>query len=404
MTHNATQSSLGKWMLVYILPPILIIVLFIGGLLIAAKNFKPKNDEKEPELVVPPVETIIAKRQESIPIEVTSQGTVLPRIQTLIIAEVSGRIVDVSPDLYSGGFFKKGDILATVEDLDYQANVSSALSRQADAQLALDQEKANSAQAKEDWKEIGQGSEASELTLRIPQLRRAEANLHAANAAVAIAKRDLQRTQIVAPYDGRVQEKFIDVGQFVNARTSQVARVFSTDRAEIRLPLSLSDSNFIDVLEINHSGSKPTVRFTADNLEWTGYIDRSEGTIDPQSRLMYFVGVVDDPYARNADTVHPTMEIGRFVEASIVGRELSAGFRLPRKALRKNNTVYVVNDENRIEIRSVQVFKKNSDHVIIESNIKDGEVICMTSLEYAVDGMRVDTTSNDSPKSEKTAR
>ena len=395
-TQNG-KPSLGEWTLKFVLPPILIISLTLFGASFAVEKFKLKEEKKEPQPLIPPVEIVVAQ-QETIKTVVDSQGTVVPRIQTLILAEVSGRIESVSPTLYSGGFFKKGEALATIESLDYEAQLATALSQLADAKLAFAQEKANAAQAEDDWNQISSNKEANDLTLRRPQLERAKANLIAVTTNVEIAQRNLDRTKITAPYDGRIQEKFVDIGQFVNARSSQIARIFATNAIEVRLPISLDDALFINIPKTGQEKGKPQVTLkskqSTGTLTWAGVIDRSEGSIDPQSRLLHLVAQVNDPYALAAENTNTQLEVGRFVDAEIQGLTIENAFRLPRKTLRSGNRLYIINDEDRVEIRTVDVFKKNESTVIITGGLESGDRISLTNLEYAIDGMQVTIQSD----------
>ncbi len=104
-------------------------------------------------------------------------------------------------------------------------------------QLALAEEQARVDQAVQDWKRLNLDEEPSELVLRGPQLRRAQANVSSAEARLESAKRDLEKTEIKAPYAGRILTKIVDVGQFVSPG-NQLAKIYAVDFAEVRLPLT----------------------------------------------------------------------------------------------------------------------------------------------------------------------
>ena len=401
MSSEKPQISFKVWLLKYVVPPVAILLLAAGAVVLA-NALKPEAPKKDPVVVLPNVEVVVAK-SKPITLEVASQGTVQARTETTLVAEVSGRIESISPALFSGGFFEKGDVLVTIDPIDYIANLANAQSRVAEARLALEQEEAAAAQARQDWEELGRG-EATPLVLREPQLEKARANLEAARSALKIAQRDLERTTVKAPYSGRAREKLVDVGQIVNARTSILARIYSVDIAEIRLPVSLAETQFIDMPEAYRNGDaaidKPTVKIEVDYGNqayiWDGVIDRSEGAIDSRTRLAYVVAQVKEPYSKKDG--RPPLKVGLFAKAKIQGRTLADAFEIPRRAVREQNLVYIIDKENRVRIRETHILTADTETAIITKGLKEGDRICLTPLEYAVDGMQVDIVGSDEQK------
>ncbi len=389
------KESFIVWFLKYVLPPIAIVTLalLVVGLAI---TLAPKPDKKAPSTILPTVEIFEAK-SASLVLEAKSQGTVQSRTETLLVADVSGRIQSISNAFFAGGYFKKGDPLIEIDPIDYRANLSAAKSRYAEARLAYEQEKALSEQAIEDWEELGKG-EGSDLALRKPQLERAKALFESAEVGIEMAERDLERTVVKAPYDGRIREKFVDIGQNVSARQSQLARIYSTDTAEVRLPIALSDIQYLDLPEsysnISRGKPKPKVRISAKYGEkmhtWEGVIDRTEGAIDSQTRLSYVVAQIDKPYEKISGSDRPPLKVGLFVDAAIEGKRIPSAIRIPRQALREDDTVYVVDNENRLEFKTVSVYKTDTEWAIITGGLDDGDRVCLTPLEYAVMGMQVE--------------
>ncbi len=392
------KDSILTWLLKYVAP--FFVLLAVVALLAFALLNRSVPEKKEPTALLPVVE-VLEVNSESLKLEAKSQGTVQPRTETLLVAEVSGRIESVSNAFFAGGYFKKGDPLAEIDPVDYQANLANAKSRFAEARLAYEQEKALADQAREDWESFGRG-EATDLALRKPQLERAASMMESAKAAVQIAERDLARTIVRAPYDGRIKEKYADVGQMVGARQSQLARIYSTDTAEIRLPLALDQLSYLDLPESysNYAGSdeKPKVTLSAqygeETHEWTGIVDRAEGAIDARTRLSYVVAQVEQPYEKSDYKDRPPLKVGLFVEASIEGRQIDSAFRIPRRALHEGDVVYAVDKENRIVIKEVSVLQKGVDTVIVTEGLSDGDLLCLTPLEYVVMGMQVELDSS----------
>jgi RND family efflux transporter MFP subunit len=388
------KDSSVVWFIKYILP-VIIVLAAITSAIVAVLSLD-KAEKKEAITILPKVEIFVA---ESVPltVEAKSQGTVESRTETMLIAEVSGRIQSISNSFFAGGYFKKGDPLIEIDPIDYRGNLATAKSRYAEAKLAYEQEKALSEQAIEDWNELGKG-EGSDLALRKPQLEMTKARLESANVGVEMAKRDLDRTIVRAPYDGRIREKFVDVGQMVSARQSQLTRIYSTDTAEIRLPIALNDIQYLDLPEAYSNTaqaiSKPKVsisaRFGNETFTWDGVIDRTEGAIDSRTRLSYVVAQIDSPYEKKNGSNRPPLKVGLFIDAKIEGKRLPAAIKIPRQALRQDNTVYIVDKENRLRFKTVDVYKTDTEWAIITDGLEDGDRICLTALEYAVMGMQLE--------------
>ena len=392
MSENKESNTI--WLIKYILP---FVILFTAiTLVILAILTLETPEKKEPTAILPKVEIFVAK-STGLTVEAKSQGTVVSRTETMLIAEVSGRIQSISNSFFAGGYFKKGDPLIEIDPIDYRGSLATAQSRYAEARLAYEQEKALSEQAIEDWNELGKGK-GSDLALRKPQLEMTKARLESAKMGVEMAQRDLKRTTVRAPYDGRIREKFVDVGQMVSARQSQLTRIYSTDTAEIRLPIALNDIQYLDLPEAYSNNaqtkSKPRVsinaRFGDETYTWEGVIDRTEGAIDSRTRLSYVVAQIDAPYEKKNGSDRPPLKVGLFVEATIEGKQLSTAIKIPRQVLRQDNTVYIVDKENRLEFKSVKVYKTDTEWAIITGGLDDGDRVCLTPLEYAVMGMQIE--------------
>ena len=359
---------------------------------------KPEPPKSEPERVLPAVEVFVAQ-SDATTLTVQTQGTVVPRTETVLTSEVSGKIEWVSPEFVDGGFFREGDVLVKVDSVNYEAGLANAEAQLAQAQLALAQETALSEQAKQDWEGLGRG-EPSDLVLRKPQLRQARANVASAEAAVRLAKQNLDRTEVRAPYDGRIRMKQVDLGQTVAAGASQLAGIYSVDLAEVRLPLTAEQTAFVELpnryrgetgsmanpgarvmLSANYGGALHT---------WEGQLDRTEGAIDSRNRMTYAVAQIEDPYRRSAEQPErPPLKVGMFVEALIEGRSLDLAYAIPRSALRDGNRVYLIDGENRLRSVELTIAKMDSNEAIVTRGLSDGDRICMTPLTFFVEGMEV---------------
>ena len=381
-----------KKLLKFVLP---VLVLALG---IFAVNkmiaMKPAVETREPEVLAPLVRVIEVQPQDY-RFRVRAQGTVVPRTETTVVPEVSGRVIYVYPSLAAGGFFEAGTTLLKIDPRDYELALVRVRAEVARAQVTLKTEKAQAEVALKEWKSLGQG-EASALLRREPQLAQARAVLESARAALEQARRNLEKTEIKASFAGRVRDKNVDIGQFVTVG-SPVATIYSVDFAEVRLPLPDEELAYLNLPlsyrgeEDAQTGPRVVLRTTFGGREyaWQGRIVRTEGTIDPQTRMIHAVAQVENPYGRGRDPRRPPLAVGMFVEAEIMGKLSRDVFLLPRNALRGKDRVLVVDPEERLHFRSISVLRADRDEVVIDSGLEPGDLISLAALDTVVDGMKI---------------
>ncbi len=333
----------------------------------------------------------MAVQLRDVQLRVEAQGSVAPRTESDLVAEVAGRITWVSPHLAPGGFFEEGDLLAQIDTSDYELAVEraeAALTR-AQSELALAR---NHLERRRSLAERGVASAAS-LDEAVNTERVATAALRDARALRSQARRDLERSRIKAPFAGRVREKRVDVGQFVG-RGAGVARIYAVDYAEVRLAIPDQEAAFVD-LPIDYRGEAgenegPEVllraRFAGREYSWTGTIVRTEGEIDPRTRMIQTVARIQDPYGRSAQADRPPLAVGMFVNAEIGGRLLQDVVVLPRSALRGRDQVVVVDAEHRLRLRRIEILRKERDAVVIAGGLAPGEFVCTSPLETIDEG------------------
>jgi RND family efflux transporter MFP subunit len=372
--------------------PVLILVLAIGATAILIRS-RPEPEKREMETVVPVVNihTVTLSDEH---LTVISQGTVTPRTQSVLVPEVAGRVIEVSHSFAPGGFFESGERLVRIDAHDYRQALVGAQSVHARAQLRLAQVEAEAQLAREEWEELGQG-EANTLTLFEPQVAEARASLAAAVAGVEQAQTNLQRTEVRAPYAGRVQTKQVDLGQVV-APGAPLATIYAVDLAEVRLPLADDELAFVD-LPLGYRGEsesgpgpETTLRaeFAGNVHEWKGRIVRTEGVIDPVSRMLHTVAQVRDPYGKSKPG-RPPLAVGLFVEAEIAGKTVEDVAVIPRAALRPDGRVLIVDDDNRLRFREIEILRALRSTIIVETGLAQGDRVCTTALSAVIDGMQV---------------
>lgn len=380
-----------KFALKFLLPVLILLAAALGAYGIFVS--RPEPETRRPVVSPPLVRTVTVVR-EDVPLLVRSQGTVSPRVESQLVPEVAGRVLEVAGSFVPGGFFETGDVLVTIDPYDYRQAIVEARAMVAQAKLRLAREEAEAEVARREWRELGTEEEPTPLTLREPQVEDARAALAAAEAALERAERNLDRTRIRAPYAGRVRSKRVDVGQYVTPGVS-VATVYSVDAAEVRLPLPDDELAYLD-LPLDYrgggtSGSNPKVLLRAEYggrvHEWKGSIVRTEGEIDPKSRMVHVVASVPDPYREVPG--RPPLAVGMFVQAEIRGRTARDVAVLPRAAMRSDGRVWVVDGEDRLRFRDVTVLRADREVVLIADGLQDGERVCLSPMEAATDGMQV---------------
>ena len=373
--------------------PVLVLVagIVIVQILIAAKPEPEKKDED-----ARPISLYVDEvKSEQVTITVRTQGEVRPKTEIDLIPQVSGRIIAMSESFNEGAEFTPDSMLLKIEDAEYRVAVTRAQARVAEAQTALEREQATAKLKEEEWRDGRKGQEPTPFSLNLTQVAEAEAMLLAARADLNQARLDLERTEIKVPFFGRVRERYAGIGQYVTAG-SKVGRVFSIDVAEVRLPLT--DSQLVELnLPLGYRAEDlleaPQVSFRAAmgnrDFFWQGRIVRVDASINQDTRLIYATAEVIDPYGLGATEGMP-LAVGMFVSAEIEGVTEQSAYVMPRLALRNQDTVYVINDENRLEIRTVNVLSTSEDQVMVTSGVSPGEQVVTSTLPNAVDGMDVE--------------
>lgn len=386
----------------YILPLSLIVlsVLVVVAMVAISKGKRPeRKDTGEQALVV----NTISARVESLNFSVVSQGSLAPRTETTLVAEVSGQIVSVSSNFIAGGFFRQGEVLLQIDPSDYETALMSAQAGLAARKAQLADQKARSEQALKDWNNLGRTGKPSDLVLRKPQLAEAQAAVQAAEAELKRANRNLERTRIKVPYDGLVRSKVVDVGQFVSPGTP-LGVTFAVDYAEIRLPLSSSDLAFLDLpsatrLDRAHRVPVTLVSDARSGMQkWQAEIVRTEGIVDNRSRVVYAVAEVVDPYGVLGQSTQDQLRMGTFVRAEIQGLRADNVVVLPRSVLQSDNTVLIANEDRELEIRPVTVLRAEPRLVYIESGVAEGELIVTTSMDAPIAGTRLSVFGDPVPE------
>jgi RND family efflux transporter MFP subunit len=354
---------------------------------------RPEVAPRTPDVVAPLVRVVDVELAD-LPLSVSTHGTVAPRTESALIPEVSGRVLEISPSLVSGGFFASGDLLIRIDPRDSEIALERA--RAAVARTASEEARANAELTRGRALAARDFASDAQLDDAVRNQAVAAAALREARAALVQAERDLARTSLRAPFDGRVRDESVDVGQFIS-RGAAVATLYAVDWAEVRLPVPDEELAFLDLPMVWRGEQadalgpevKLFARFGGAEHEWRGRVVRTEGEIDAQSRMVHVVARVEDPYGRGADATRPPLAVGLFVRGEIQGRTAPGVAVLPRSALRADGRVLVLGDDGRLRFRDVEVLRTLRDEVVVSGGLATGERVCVSPLEMVVDGMHV---------------
>jgi RND family efflux transporter MFP subunit len=323
---------------------------------------------------------------------IRGEGTVRPLREIQLVPQVNGKVVFVSRALVNGGEFQKGDVLLRIDPVDYQLAVTLAQAWVKDSESKLKVAEEEAAVSREEWqllyKADPKNNQIPALVAKEPQLAASRAKLAADRADLQKAKLHLERTEIKAPFDGRVDEENVDIGQYV-ATGQALATLFSINQAEIVVPFEDEDLYWFHVPGFtpgDESGSVVSVSTRVAGREsfWPGRVVRAEGKLDERTRMINVVIRVNKPYETK-----PPLAAGLFVTVEIKGRTLENAVMLPRAALRENNVVWVVDKNGQLTFRKVSVARLTTDAVLLDGGLKGGEMVVISSLKAVTDGMKV---------------
>ena len=358
---------------------------------LAATKPPPETKEDTLRLVSLYVDDV---KSETVLLHVETQGEVRPKTEIELVSQVAGRVVHVANDFAEGAEFGPQTTLIKIDDSDYKFAVVQAEAAVAAAKTAVERELANAQIKRDEWKVKKNDKQPTAFALNEPQVAEARAMLASAEAQLADAKVNLARTNIRVPFNGRVREENVGIGQYVTPGES-LGKVFSTDTIEIRLPLT--DTQLFELglpmgFVAQNTEEAPVVTLKAKvgrkEYTWPGHIVRTQAAVDQETRLIYAFAEVDNPYGL-AEGSNMPLAVGLFVTAEIEGSDVQQAYTVPRLALRKDDEVYVINDEERLEIRKVEVLSTSEERVVLASGVAAGEQVVTSTIPAAVDGMQV---------------
>ncbi|EWH09774.1 Efflux transporter RND family, MFP subunit [Catenovulum agarivorans DS-2] len=388
---NSVSINYGLWVK-WLVTPLVLISLVYGGL--AWFNANQPEPKSRPNKVKKIRVFTYPSKQQNLQLKAYSQGEVTAVNEIDLKPQVSGNLVYVADNFVSGGIIRQGQLLLEIDPTDYELAVTQKQAKVIQARQQLEHAQAEADAAAIELASLGR-TQVSDLALRKPQLEQARASLAAAKAELEKAELDLARTKIYAPFNGRVAKESVSRFQYVN-KGSNVARLFSTDLAEIRLPVNLDDLQQIRLPSAyfsNYTDSQYTVELF-DGMEpsanrWQGKIVRTEANIDAKTRSVYLVAQVKDPYKSEFT---PLLN-GSFVHAEIAGAWVDGVSLLPKNSLRNNGQLWVVDKNNQLLIVDAKVLQRTQDHIVV-ADLPNKTKVITSSLAMATAGMKVIPINN----------
>ena len=384
----------AKQKAIKILLPLVILAvgIIVMRVLILSRSTPQKTERINPGALVEVVSVVKQDKQ----LQIYGTGTVQPEQEVTITMQVDGLIDKVASDFVAGSFFRQGERLFSVEAIDYELAVDRAKTAliKAENEIIIIESKATV--ARQEWQrlKLGDQEEPNPLIVYEPQLEDAKANRAAAIAALKQAELNLQRTRVVAPFNCLVRSEEVGLGKYVRSGNN-VAMIASVDAAEIVVPLPLDDLQWINTPSQNpgNKGSLTTVSLKVGDKDykWQGKVVRSLGEVDPRSRMARLVVRVDDPYGLDDGNTENRMnlELGMFVEVLFAGEVLTDVIELPRTALRENSSVWVMDNDQKLRVKHVEIARMEKQSALISAGLQEGDMVILTALAGGVDGMKL---------------
>ena len=324
-------------------------------------------------------------------IKIKSTGTTTPITQTVLTSEVGGEVIYRSKKFSEGSSVISGEILAKIDDTDLQLQYKNALLQLASAEVQFAVQQAEAEIAQEAWDQVGEGI-PQELTTKKPQLKQAKAALEVAKAQVQSAEKKLNKTEITAPYTGRIQNINIDLGSTI-IPGQPVGSMYTSNEIEVILSVKDSDLQFLDIpmdgRKLNPDQKSIVIiksLYKGEMQEWSGNLERVDGVIDPMTRMIKLIANFKNNFI---EQTKPILPIGLFVEAEINGKQLEDVFMIPNSALTPNDELLVLNQDDTLEIRKVKIVTKMKNHILVKEGMKAGERVVVSKLSIVTNGMLV---------------
>ena len=378
--------------LINLLLSLLIIVL---GLVVATyvTHKAPKAQKRTPVKAIPVVEVQVVQPGEH-RIMVPAMGTVVPAREVVLKAQVSGKVLSLHPEFIEGGYIKENADILQINPEDYQLTVTLAEAKVKDAEsgLELAEEEANA--AKEEWRllykdDADTNGKPPPLAAKEPQLAAAQARLKAEQAELKKAELDLKRTSVRAPFNGIVRTKSVELGSLVTPQDA-LAELVGVDEYWIQVSVPVDYLRWISVPDRRGKKGSEVRVMHQSGYQRSGEVIQLLGDLESEGRMARILVAVKDPLGlqNSGQTTRPLL-IGEYVRVEIEGSPLSQVFRIPRLALRENDTIWVVGEHSTLNIRPVTTIWRDTQTVFLDQGLHPGDKLIVSDLAAPVEGMKI---------------
>lgn len=428
-TSTTTTSTMPRWLTATIAVAILLAGVAFAVIMVKTKPTPQKSEEK----VVAPLVEVAPITVGTKPIRMQLHGEVMPARSVVVMPEVGGRVMWQSPELVPGGMVQKGEPLVRLDARDYALAVQQQQAQLSSQKVNLQLEESRKTVAEREWdlfnkerRDAGlppleaKEGEDDRLALREPQRKSAEIAVKSADSSLARAQLQLAKTTITAPFNAFVRSESVDVGQLVSPGF-QLATLVGTDAFWVQVSVPVDKLAYIDLPNGDQPGSKADIYMETGNgrVERRGEVVRLLGDLDPVGRLARILVEVRDPFGlepaepgakiESGDETAPQQAelpllLGSFVRAEIAGVELEGVAEIPRLALRENDRIFVLDAEDKLDIRTIDVVWGDDDQVVVKGKVKNGERLILTSLPAPVQGMKLRVDQGSTNPSGKEAK
>ncbi|UCG14317.1 MAG: efflux RND transporter periplasmic adaptor subunit [Deltaproteobacteria bacterium] len=402
--RTMAPTSLKKRRLLNLLLSLLLLAAgLVGATYISRKA--PKARKRPPAQVIPVVEVQVVQPEDH-RVTVPAMGTVVPAREVVLRSQVSGKVVSVHPEFIGGGYITGDAEVLRIDPVDYQLAVTLAEAKVKDAESRLELAEEEAAAATEEWRllyadEPSTNEEPPALVAKEPQLAAAQARLKADHAELKQAELNLKRTSVRVPFNAIVRTKNVEIGSLVTPQ-DRLAELVGVDEYWIRISVPVDYLRWVSVPDrTGKKGAKVRV-IHRSGYERSGEVIKLLGDLETEGRMARIVAAVKDPLDLKVrgQTTRPLL-IGDYVRVEIEGSPLKRVFRIPRVALRDNDTIWVVGNDSTLEIRPVRTIWKDRQTVFLKQGLKPGDRLIVSDLAAPVAGMKVQVAGADTRKPER---
>ncbi|MCD4831202.1 MAG: efflux RND transporter periplasmic adaptor subunit [Anaerohalosphaeraceae bacterium] len=356
---------------------------------------KPESKRKPPEKQAWLVETISLAPTDAT-VEIKAMGTVIPARQVELKPQVSGRVIEIAPDLIPGGTFKKGQILMKIEPNDYDLIIRQRQSELDSARSNFKIELGNQAVAKQEYQLLAGNvsQDDKELMLRKPQLISAQSKLTTAQAKLDQAKLDLRRTVMKSPFNAIINQKYFDLGQVVSPSATLV-KLTGTDEYWVEVLMPVDKLKWIKIPDKNSNQASQVKIYNTSawgaNVFKTGVVTRLQADLETSGRMAKLIITIKAPLLSQTDKDKSNLLLlGSYVRVEILGETIKSIYSLDRSLLRQNDCIWLIGSDNRLKISSINIIYRG-DKTIITDSIESNYKIITTDLSAPVEGMLLRT-------------